>query len=277
MLAPSTPSPRLQRAITRDVSRAIARCELTHLERTPIDVDLARRQHAAYEAALERLGCTLVRLPEEPELPDSVFVEDTALVLDEVAVILRPGAASRQPETASVARALAALRPLVHLDAGTVDGGDVLRLDRTIYVGLSSRSSEAGIDSLSELVAPHGYEVRGVSVRGCLHLKSAVTEIAERLLLFNPEWVDAGTFAGWEALPVAPLEPQAANALRLGEHLLCQARFPRTAAQLATRGLRLEPVDLSELAKAEGALTCCSLLVTARSSGAETLAPFERT
>lgn len=253
-------SPRLH-AITRAVSRSLARCELTHLERTAIDVDVARRQHAAYEATLERLGCTLVRLPEERELPDSVFVEDTALALDEVAVILRPGAASRRQETASVARALSWFRPVVQLAGeGTVDGGDVLRLGRTLWVGRSSRSSEAGIAALAATIAPFGYDVRDVAIDGCLHLKSAVTAVADGLLLLNPRWVDGAGFPGCALVEVDPAEPHAANALRVGDTLVFPAAFPRTAERLEARGLHLERVDLAELAKAEGAVTCCSLV-----------------
>lgn len=249
-------------ALTREVSRSLADCEITHIARQPIDVATARRQHEAYERALERAGCAVERLAEEPALADSVFVEDTALVLDEVAVMLRPGAKSRRPEVESVAAALARHRELARMEGpGTIDGGDLLRLGRTIYVGLSTRSDRHGIAELGRLVAPYGYRVDGVKLSGCLHLKSAATEVDDRTILVNPEWVDAAAFDGRGAIEIDGSEPHAANALRIGDHLIYPSTFPRTAAKLERAGFALETVDLSELAKAEGAVTCCSLII----------------
>ena len=251
-------------AITRAVSPALARCELTHLAREPIDVPGAGAQHAAYERALESLGCRVVSLAAEPDLPDSVFVEDTAVVVDELAVITRPGASSRRPETAAIACALAAYRPLAEIVApGTLDGGDVLRLGRRVLVGRSGRSNDAGIAQLAALLRPHGYTVEGVSVSGCLHLKSAVTQVAPDAVLLNPAWVDPAVFAGWRAIEVDPSEPYAANALLIGDAAIYPLALPRTAARLERAGVRLVTVDVSELAKAEGAVTCCSIVLAA--------------
>jgi len=255
-------------AVTRAVSRSIARCELTHLARQPIDLARARAQHEAYEEALAGLGCTLLRLPEEADLPDSVFVEDAAIVLDEVAVVTRPGAPSRRPETASVADALSAFRPLAVMAApATLDGGDVVRMGRTLYVGLSSRTSEAGIAALRGIAAPFGYAVHGVPVTGCLHLKSAATAIGGDTVLVNPDWVDRGAFGAATVVEIDPAEPFAANALPIGGPVLFPAAFPRTRDRLAARGLDVVPLDISELAKAEGALTCCSLVFEVSGSG----------
>jgi len=249
-------------AITREVSPAIGRCELTHLERQPIDVELARTQHRAYQACLARLGCRVYTLPAEPDLPDSVFVEDTAIVLDELAIVTRPGAESRRPEVAAIAEALRPYRTLYAIHApGTLDGGDVLRVGRCLFVGLSTRSNAAAIEQMQALLAPQGYTVQGVPVAGCLHLKSAVTEVAPGTLLINRAWVDAAAFAGLELIDVDPAEPYAANALRVGEALIYPAAFPRTRQRLEARGLAVHPIDVSELAKAEGAVTCCSLMV----------------
>jgi dimethylargininase len=152
-------------AVTRGVSPAIADCELTHLERTPIDVDVAREQHAAYEAALADLGCRVERLPAEPDLPDSVFVEDVAVVLDEVAVITRPGAESRRDERSSIERTLAPHRPLAHITApGILDGGDVLVAGRDVHIGITNRSDLAAIDQFQTIVGDHGYRVHGTMV-----------------------------------------------------------------------------------------------------------------
>jgi len=262
-------APRLV-ALTRPVSPAFGRCELTHLARQPIDVEKAERQHAAYEAILGTLGCRIVRLPLAPDLPDSVFVEDAAVVVDEVAVITRPGAPSRRGETASVAAALTAHRPLVAIEAPAVlDGGDVLRLGLRLYVGLSARSDEAGVAQLAAHLAPHGYAVEGVALGKCLHLKTAVTEVADHLLLVNPAWIDRARFDGYEAVEVDPREPFAANALRVRsgdtDSVVVAAAFPRTTERLAARGLDVRPVEVDEVAKAEGGVTCCSVLFVAAS------------
>ena len=250
-------------AITRAVSASLGQCELTHQGRVSIDLDLARKQHAEYETCLERLGCELLRLPAQPDLPDAVFVEDTAIVLDEVAVITRPGAASRRPEIESIAAALKPFRTLLQINApGTVDGGDVLVLDKDIYVGLSSRSNKHAIDQLQKMLSPYGYRVHGIEVHGCLHLKSAVTAVSADAILVNPSWIDASVFAHYEIIEIHPEETFAANGLLIGDTVIYPDSFPRTAETLDARGIRIESVDLSELAKAEGAVTCCSLVFT---------------
>jgi dimethylargininase len=248
-------------ALTRAVPAQIEACELTHLERQPIDLARARAQHAAYEAALTALGCRVVRLPEEPDLPDSVFVEDTAVVVDELAVLTRPGAASRRAEVATVQAALARHRRTASIEPpGTLDGGDVLRVSRALYVGRSGRTDDAGIRQLRDLLTPHGYSVTAVPFQGCLHLKTAVTEAAEGTVLLNPDWVDPAIFAGLTHIAVEPDEPMAANVLRVGNTVLCAAAYPRTADRLRRLGVAVQVVDASELAKAEGGLTCGSVI-----------------
>lgn len=254
-------------AITRHVPEAISRCELTHLARSPIDLAVARRQHEAYEEALSKAGCRIVRLPAEDELPDSVFVEDAAVVLDEVAVITRPGAASRRPETTSVAAALRDYRELLFLEPPAfLDGGDVLRVGRTVFVGQSTRTNAAGFSQLSEALSRYGYSMRAVTPRACLHLKSAATAFADDGVVVNPEWVDPSSFDGMAIINVDPAEPFAANVLRVGDVVLCAAAFPRTALLLRDAGVNVQIVDVSELAKAEGALTCCSVIVEGSNS-----------
>jgi dimethylargininase len=254
-------------AMTREIGGGIQNCELTHIEREPIDVDRARAQHRAYEQCLADLGCRVVSLPAEADLPDSVFVEDTALVLDELAVIMRPGAASRRPETASIAKALAPYRELSYLEEpGTIDGGDVLRIGKAIFVGLSYRSNAVGVEQLRQVVAPFGYRVEGVRVAGCLHLKSAVTQVAPDTLLINRSYVDAHIFPGLRLIDVAPSEPSGANALCVGDHVVYPAAFPLTLKKLEERGLAVRVVDASELAKAEAGVTCCSLIFEERPS-----------
>ena len=249
-------------ALTRAVPEALASCQLTHIERTPIDVARARAQHAAYEAALAALGCEIRHLPPADHLPDCTFVEDTAVVLDEIGVITRPGAISRLEETGAVAAALSQFLDLRWVGApGTLDGGDVLRIGRTLYVGVGGRSSREGADQLLAAVRPFGYDVRPVRTRGCLHLKSAATQLTPELLLVNPEWIDPATFVGVDAIQVDPSEPAAANVLRIGETVLCAQAFPATRERIEAAGIATEAIDMSELAKAEGALTCCSLIM----------------
>jgi len=249
-------------AICREVSPALAQCELTHIERSPINVQEAQAQHAAYEKTLENLGLTVISLPAEPDLPDSVFVEDTALVLDEVAVMLCPGAVSRRPEVPSIARTLQEYRPLVFMkEPATVDGGDILRLGKTLYVGLSTRSDVAGIAALEALVRPYGYDVRAVRLSGCLHLKSAATLLTRDTVLANPAWVDPQVFEGTSFLAIHPDEPHAGNVLRLENSVIYPTAFPRTLERMTKLVSDIHCVDLSELAKAEGAVTCCSLIV----------------
>ncbi|MBI3504301.1 MAG: dimethylargininase [Proteobacteria bacterium] len=256
-----TPLPRPV-ALTRAVSPSIVRCELTHLEREPIDVDRDRAQHADYEALLERLGCEVRRVPPLPEHPDAVFIEDTAVVLPALAIVTRPGAASRRAEVEAVAEALAPLRALARITApGTLDGGDVLRTGRTLFVGRTGRTNDEGIAQLAAFATPHGFTVRPVEVTGCLHLKSAVTEVADGTLLLNPAWVHPSTFEGWRLIEVDPSEPMGANAVRAGGAIVYGEAYPRTRERLERAGLIVHTVDASEVAKAEGAVTCCSVLV----------------
>ncbi len=248
-------------ALTREVSPALGDCELSYVSREPIDVARARTQHRDYQRALETLGCRLLVLPAEPGLPDSVFVEDVAIVLDEVAVLTRPGALSRRAEVASVAEVLRRYRPVLAIEApGTLDGGDVLRVGRALYVGESARSNAEGIAQLRELLAGHGYAVQGVPTRGCLHLKSAVTQLDNRTVLLQPAWVDRARFADFRVIEVDPAEPHAANVLRIGDALVMPTSFPRTRQRLVDSGFDVTAVDVSELQKAEGAVTCCSLV-----------------
>jgi dimethylargininase len=240
----------------------LAGCELTHLPRLSIDVALARRQHAAYEHALRDAGYTVERLEASPEMPDSVFIEDVAIVFDELAIVTRPGAESRRAEVPAVAEALQRFRPVrVIQPPGTIDGGDVLVAGRQVFVGLSTRTNADAARQMREILAPLGYTVREARVRGCLHLKSAVTAIAGDTLLANLAWIERGLFDGFDVVEIDASEPMAANALRVGDRVIYPTAFPRTADRLAARGLTLSFVDASEVAKAEGAVTCCSLIV----------------
>jgi dimethylargininase len=265
-------------ALTRAVPPAINLCELTHLARAPIDYARAVEEHEQYESALRALGCVVERLPDAPGMPDSVFVEDTAVVLDGLAVIARPGAVSRRGEVASAIDVLRRHRPLGFIQSpGTLDGGDVLvviddrasshaplRSRGTVFVGDSPRTNAEGARQLSDLVAPFGLDVVRVPVTSCLHLKSAVTVLpsngGDTRLLINRDWIDASFFDRFELIDVEPAEPAAANVLTIGGRVLCADEHPATRASLDARGFVTCSIPAGELAKAEGGLTCGALI-----------------
>ncbi len=248
-------------AITRAVSPSMNQCELSFLGRQPIDIARATEQHGRYRECLESLGIRVITLAAAPEFPDAVFVEDPAIVLDEVAVITRTGAASRRGEAESLADALAPYRPLRRMAApGTLEGGDVVRIGRTLLVGRSARSNDEGMAQLAGQTAPFGYTVRAVEICGCLHLKSACTYLGRDTLLANRDWVDLRPFAGCRVIDVARDEAAAADALAIGDTVILPASFPHTAGQLERAGWRVLPVDVSELQKAEAGVTCMSLI-----------------
>ncbi|MDP1544664.1 MAG: arginine deiminase family protein [Anaerolineales bacterium] len=250
-------------AITRKVSPRFNECEITHIDRTPIDLTIARQQHYEYVQTLAQIGCQIIELPEEPDLPDSVFVEDTAFILPEVAVITRPGADSRKPEIESITRALSPHRSLMHVTApATVDGGDVLVLGKNIYIGLSTRSTMEAVKQLNSLLDNFGYKVHGIELRDCLHLKTAVTRVDDSTLLINKNWVDASHFNGFNLIDVDASEPFAANCLPIKGKIIYPTAFPKTQRELEQKGFSVVNVNLDELAKAEGAVTCCSLIVS---------------
>jgi dimethylargininase len=252
-------------AFTRAVSPRLSECALTHLDRNPIDVARAVEQHAAYEQALRDSGFTVQRLEPLENDPDAVFVEDTAVLLGEHAVITLPGAASRRDEVESTARCLAPFFVIHRVQAGSLDGGDVLRIGDTLYVGQSNRTDPEGTDALTDIVSPLGYRVVTVELGRCLHLKTAATlagddPTGKPLLLANPEWVDPAVFGDAEIIAVADGEPFGANVVLAGDRLIYAKGSPKTAARLRERGLNLVELDLSELQKAEAGGTCMSLI-----------------
>jgi dimethylargininase len=279
-------------AITRPVSSSINMCELSFHARQPIDVARATAQHKAYQDCLAELGAEIVSLPAAPELPDAVFVEDAAVVVDEVAIIPIMGAPSRRPEARTLIDTLSRYRPIEFLvEPATLDGGDVLRVGREIFVGVSGRTNRDGISQLRELLEPHNYRVRPIEMRQCLHLKSACSYIGRNTMLINRSWVDADHFREFELIDVPEEEPSAANALLVKDVVVmpgisqspvpgfpshtqglggsrrkvwhpCQtlSDFPKTRALLVKRGFRVKTIDLSELQKAEAGATCGCLI-----------------
>ena len=248
-------------AFVREVPDSINECELTFLDRQPIDVENARRQHTLYVELLRILGVEVRYLPVAHDLPDSVFVEDTALVLDEVAVITRPGVPSRRPEVDSAADALGPYRKCERIeDPATVDGGDITVVGKRMFVGSTTRSNDSAIEALGDIVEPFGYTVESIVMSDCLHLKSAVTAIGPNAILLNPNYVASAIFDGMDIVETHPDEPEGANAVLIGDQLVYAAEYPQTRKRLVAAGYAVHTVSASELAKAEGAVTCCSVI-----------------
>jgi dimethylargininase len=251
----------MQTALTRGVSRTIDQCALSFIDREAIDLERARVQHRVYEETLERLGVRVVSLPPEDDLHDAVFVEDTAVVVDELAVMTAPRLEARRREVSSVAEALARYRPLWFLEGGaSLEGGDVMRIRRTLYAGRSARSNAEGIEQLRTALEPHGYGVRAAEFAGCLHLKSACSYLGRNTVLVNPDWVDGGQFGDVNVIEVAASEPAAANVLAVSDVLVMPACYPETRKVLERAGFTVIALDVSELQKAEAGVTCCSLI-----------------
>lgn len=248
--------------VTRAPSEALTSCELTFVDRTPIDVVRAAAQHQAYNAALRSCGVAVEMLPAAPDLPDAVFVEDTAVVLDELAVLTRPNSPTRQAEVALIEPVLRRWRTVARLAApATLEGGDVLRIGRTLFVGVSVRTNQADIDGLRTLVEPLDYQVVPVAVTGCLHLKTACTALDDETVLINAGWIDATPFEAFGQVPVDPAELWGGNVLRVNGRLLMNQAFPRTLNRVAALGYHVIPLDISEFLKAEAGLTCMSVIV----------------
>jgi dimethylargininase len=261
-------------ALTRGVSASIGDCLLTHLTRQHIDTNTAVSQHRAYEDCLRQVGIHVISLPVEPELPDSAFVEDPAIVLDELALIGRMGAVKRRAEAKSLAPVLAALRPLKFMDGpGTLEGGDRVRIGRTLFVGVSRRTNMHGVEQLRTILGPYDYEVRPVRVKSCLHLTTGCSYLGDHTILMNPDWVDASVFKDYEIISTPPEEPWGANTIGIGDGVvLASASFPRTRALLEQRGFEVRVVNISELEKAEAGLSCMSLIFECEQSALARLA-----
>lgn len=252
-------SPRL--VLTHAPSPRLQQCQRTFVSADAIDIALAREQHARYCRALENLGVEVHVLDTNGDLPDAVFIEDAAVALDEVAVITRMGTTSRQAEPAGIAPALREFREVVPLSGGTLEGGDVLRLGRTLLVGRSCRTNAEGIAALASIVSRFGYQVIDIPVDRCLHLKTACTALPDGRLLINPDWICKEHLAAHRLHWVVAPEGWGANVLPVGETIVLPAAHVRTAELLAQAGFPVTAVDISEFAKAEGGVTCLSLLL----------------
>jgi dimethylargininase len=253
-----------ERVLTRAISARYADCVREETS-ARIDVELARAQQEAYVTALRAVGVRVDMLPSDDDSPDACFIEDTAVITGAHAIATRPGADSRRAEVPPVADALARLLEVHRMDGpATLDGGDVLRIDTRLFVGLSTRTNRAGVDALARVAVLDGLEVTPIPVRGGLHLKSACTLASASVLLYDPRVLDDTDLAllrapGVELVRVS--EPAGANVLVLGDAVLVSMAAPETAEMLRARGLDVRVLDVSEIHKGDGALTCLSLRI----------------
>ena len=248
-----------QRALVRRPGPRLADGLVTHIARTPVDGELALRQWQGYVDALQAEGWETIGVPAADDCPDAVFVEDTVVVHGDLAVLSRPGADERRPETAGTERTLADLGyQIARIEApGTLDGGDVLGHDGTVWAGLGGRTNEAGAAQLAALLAPLGAHVVGVPVSRVLHLKSSVTALSDGTVIGFEPLVDDP--AAWPAFLAVPEEEGSHVVLLDGATVLMSSSAPATRALLEARGLRVVAVDVTEFEKLEGCVTCLSV------------------
>ncbi|ATB68527.1 NG,NG-dimethylarginine dimethylaminohydrolase 1 [Sulfurospirillum diekertiae] len=252
-------------AITHLPSPKLQECELTFLESQAIDIEKARIEHKNYCAMLERCGAKVIVLNDNIACPDSVFVEDPIIVFDEVAVLTSMGVESRRAESASMEKVFSKYRKIERIELpAKIEGGDVLKIGKKIFVGESARTNKEGIQALEAIIKPFGYEVIPVKVTGCLHLKTGVTALDETTVLINSNWVDATAFDGFSKVEAPAIEPFGANVLKLGEIICMNEAFPKSIALVKSLGYKVETTNISEFVKAEAGLTCMSVPFTCK-------------
>lgn len=248
-------------ALTHKISPNFQQCEVSHIDRSPIDFELTVKQHRNYCNVLHSAGLEVKELSVSLNYPDSTFIEDTAVVVDEIAILACMGVKSRRGEVINIEPELAKYRSLKHIQfPATLEGGDVLQMNRQIFVGLSSRTNQAGFESIREILSPLGYQVIQIAIKDCLHLKSACTKIDADTLLVNPDWLDMKPISHFRKINIAKDESYAANCLSLNDTVYLPKEFPKTSEIIAQHGYTIETINISELQKAEGGLTCSSII-----------------
>lgn len=248
-------------AITRGVSRHIDACQLTHRSREEVNYEKACSQLEQYCELLRRWGVNLMPVAASDSHPDCCFVQDTAVVLDEVCVIASMGADTRLGEVAEVEKLVAPLRKIRHIFLpATLDGGDVVQFGKRLFVGLSTRTNARGIAALAEIVESYGYTVIPVVVNGGLHLTTGCGIVNDETVLLNPRWLDALAFSGLRQLYVPEDEPWAANTIRVDDNVCLEEGAPQTVDLVQPYAGNIAMLDISEFRKAEGSLSCLSLI-----------------
>jgi dimethylargininase len=248
-------------ALTRGISASIDRCEVSFIDRVPIDVQKMKQQHRAYEEMLQSMGYEVIQISADDSCPDCCFIEDTALVLDEIAVITHPGSTARRAEVPGVVSTIEKFRKTVKIEPpATLEGGDVLRIGRNLYVGLTQRTNVEGVGALRKLVAPYGYTVTAVPTPGALHMKSVCTAANDRTVVADPTRMDVSVFANYDVVEISPEEWMGGDLLPINGTVCMIEGFPKLKSALEGRGLNVRTLNMSEFMKAEAGLTCLSLL-----------------
>jgi len=246
-------------ALVRNVPNTYDHCVTKQQEK--IDVTLAKQQHADYCNALEKIGLQLIRLEADDSLPDCCFVEDTAIAVDDIAIITNPGAISRRAEVAAVEKEISKYKTIHRIDApATIDGGDVLQIGKKIFIGLSERTTQEAIDQVQEIVRSKGFEVIGVPIHHTLHLKSVATALTDSQIILNAAHFDEALFSGLRKIIVPEQEHYAANCLAVNETIFIPSGFPVTKSLIEGAGFSTVELENSEFKKGDGALTCLSIL-----------------
>ncbi|HYL99538.1 MAG TPA: arginine deiminase-related protein [Blastocatellia bacterium] len=252
----------ITRALVRGISDSYTHATVQAPPPRPIDLQLARSQHHRYIEVLQALGLDVIHIPQDPDLPDCCFIEDCALLHEGLALITNPGAPSRGRETNAVRSYLGKVAHKVEfmVPPATLDGGDCLRIENRIYVGLSSRSNAEGAARVRETFAPAGLDVIEVPVRGALHLKSVCSYLGNGFLVLAGDTISPSVFGDVEILPVSREEAYAANCLAINGTVICSAGYPVTQSKIKAAGFDVVPLDMSEIKKGDGSLTCLSIL-----------------
>lgn len=249
-------------AIVRDIPNSYQQCVVGFHDKPQINVDLAKQQHQAYCKTLEQLGLKIIRIPADNTLPDCCFTEDTAIVFGDTAIITSPGTASRVAETVEMEKTLTPLKKIFYISPpGTIDGGDVLKIDKKVYIGISARTNEHAIKQVAAIINPKGFEVIGVKIRNILHLKSAVTYVGNGCVLLAEGYVDESAFSEYDKIIVPKEEGYCANCLVVNGKVLLPKGFPKTKSLVEAKGFSVIELEMTEIEKAEGALTCLSVII----------------
>lgn len=248
-------------AIVRDVPESFNRCVSNSNTYDDIDTELAKLQHQQYCKTLSLLGINLIRLDTDDSLPDCCFTEDTAVIIDDLAIITSPGIESRVAETIALEKTLALYKGIFRISQpGTIEGGDVLRIERTLYIGISSRTNSEGIRQMAAILEPRGYCIVPVEIRNTLHLKSVCTYLGNGLIIVAEGYFDLNIFSGFEKIIVPEEEAYCANCLSVNRRVIIPKGFPKTKELLEEKGLLVIELEMSEFRKADGALTCLSVI-----------------
>jgi dimethylargininase len=248
-------------AIVRDVPESFRESVSVLNTSHDIDLEIAKMQHLKYCNTLSKLGINIIRLDTDDSLPDCCFTEDIIAIADDIAIITNPGIQSRVAETKALEKTLSVFKDVFRITSpGTIEGGDVLKIEKTIYIGISSRTNMEGIRQFTSILEPRGYWIKPVEIRNTLHLKSVCTYLGNRRIILAEGYFDINVFSGFEKIIVPREEEYCANCLFVNNRVLIPKGFPKTKALIEAKGLIVSELEMSEFRKADGAVTCLSVI-----------------